>query len=115
MQLIRVTATPERVFHMAFQMTVTGALSDGFTAVEIESDDEFVGRVFELEAGWYVELREPEKLLDDEVVKAVLAAKERLLRYVNRKGTGMPEGMTVAGASLWLMQRDDGKGFTIPS
>ncbi len=96
---------------MAIELTVTGAPSDGFTAVELERGEELIGRVFELEAGWYVELREPECLLEAEVVQAVLAAKQRLLLYVNRKGAGMPEGLSVAGASLWLMQRSDGKGF----
>lgn len=98
---------------MAIELTVTGAPSDGFTAVELVRGDEFIGRVFELEAGWYVELRKPEKLLEAEVVQAVIAAKQCLLLYVNRKGDGIPEGLSVAGASLWLMQRSDGKGFSI--
>jgi hypothetical protein len=100
---------------MTFQMTVTGSPNDGFTAVEIESGNELIARVFELGAGWYVELSEPEKLLDSEVVRAVLAAKERLLPYVNRTGDGMPDGLTAAGASLWLMQRDDGHSLSDPS
>ena len=76
---------------------------------------EYVGRVFELEAGWYVHLQKPEDLLKPGCVQAVLAARERLLHYVNRKGGEFPEGTSRAAASLWLMQRDDGKGFTLPA
>jgi hypothetical protein len=52
-------------------------------------------------------------LQDPEFVQAVLDARDELVHYVNRKGP-VPEGLTRAGASLWLMQRDDGKGLTVP-
>jgi len=97
---------------MAIQLTVTGQPFDGFTAVELERGEELIGRVFELVTGWNVELRELERLLEPEVIQAVLAAKQRLLVYVNRTGAGMPDGLSVAGASAWLMQRSDGKGLS---
>jgi hypothetical protein len=100
---------------MPYGLTTTGNPDDGFTAVEIEIDGEYVGRVFELESGWYVHVQKPEDLQKSECVQAVLAAKERLLHYVNRKGGEFPEGTSRAAASLWLMQRDDGKGFTVPA
>lgn len=100
---------------MAYRLTTTGNPDDGFTAVEIEVDGAYVGRVFELESGWYVHVQQPEDLLNPECVQAVLAAKERLLHYVNRKGGELPEDTSRAAASLWLMQRDDGKGFTLPT
>jgi hypothetical protein len=57
---------------------------------------------------------QPERLGDMEVVDAVVAAQSDLLHYVNRKGTDFSGGeWTRAGTSLFLMQRDDGKGFTI--
>lgn len=93
---------------MTFKMTVTGSPNDGYTAVEIESGDEIIARVFELEGAWYIEIYEPENLLDTEIVKTVLAAKDRLLNYVNRTGEGMPDGLTAAAASLWLLERADG-------
>ncbi len=98
---------------MSYGLTTTGAPDDGFTAVEIEIDGEYVGRVFELESGWYVHLPKPESLLNAECVEAIVAAKECLLHYVNRKGGEFPEGTSRAAASLWSMQRDDGDGFTI--
>jgi len=97
---------------MPYSLATTGNPDDGFTAVEIEIDGEYVGRVFELESGWYFHLQRPEDMLNPTCIQAVLAAKERLLHYVNRKGGDFREGMSRAAASLWLMQRDDGKGFT---
>src|SRR4051794_29609158 len=98
---------------MPYGLMTTGSPEDGFTAVEIEIDGEYAGHVFELESGWYVHVQKPEALQGPEFIQAVLAAKERLLHYVNRKGGDFPEGTSRAGASLWLMQRDDGKGFTL--
>jgi len=71
--------------------------------------------VFELESGWYVHMDKPEDLLRPECLEAILAAKEQLLHYVNRKGDEFPDGTTRAGGCLWLMQRDDGKGYTLPA
>lgn len=100
---------------MPYDLTTVGNPDDGFTSIEIEIDGQYVGRVFELESGWYVHVQKPEDLLNPECIQAVLAAKEGLLHYVNRKGGEFPEGTTRAAASLWLMQRDDGKGFTLPA
>ncbi len=101
---------------MAYSRTTVGNPDDGFTSTELEDGSgELAGRVFELEEGWYVECPNLDQLEDPEFVAAVLGAREELLHYVNRKGTHLPEGLTQAGASLWLMQRDDGKGFTMTS
>ena len=100
---------------MAYGVTVTGNPDDGFTSAEIEIDGDYLGRVFELTDGWYVNLAEPERLRDAECVAAVLAAKAALLPYVNRRGFEVPEGMTRGAVSLLLMQREDGKGFTLPA
>jgi hypothetical protein len=94
-------------------VTITGNVDDGFTAAEIETLSGDMIRVFELATGWYVELPNPELLRQKEVVDAIQAAKAELLHYVNRKGWEFPEGTSRAAMSLWLMQRDDGKGFTV--
>jgi hypothetical protein len=44
---------------------------------------------------------------------SIAEAKERLIHYVNRLGTDPPEGLTLGGLSLWLMQKDDGTAFGI--
>jgi hypothetical protein len=41
--------------------------------------------------------------LDD----AVAEARTELRHYINRKGEQRPQGITRAGLSLWLMERDD--------
>lgn len=99
---------------MPYGLTATGNPDDGFTAVEIEIDGEYVGRVFELESGWYIHLQKPEDLMNPECVRAILAAKERLLHYVNRKGGEFPEGTTrVTIVALHQPQRR-GKGSRCP-
>ncbi len=100
---------------MQYKIQIIGNLDDGFTSAEIlETGGELAARVFELEAGWYVETEVLEKLRDQVLLEALLQARNKLLHYVNRKGGMKPEGLTRAGASLWLMQRDDGKGLTLP-
>jgi hypothetical protein len=38
---------------------------------------------------------------------AVAHARERLSLYVNRRGANLPDGLSVAGFSFWLMQKSD--------
>ncbi len=38
---------------------------------------------------------------------AIAEAREELLHYINRRGEPRPQGITRAGLSLWLMERDD--------
>ena len=99
-----------------FSIVIAGRPDDGFTSAEVYADAEeqdLCCRVFELESGWYVELNAPEALRDASLVEAIIEAKATLLHYVNRKGGVFPEDATPAGISLWLMQRDDGEGFTV--
>ena len=100
---------------MAFELTTIGAVDDGFTSVEFAVDGEYIGRVFELESGWYVHILAIERLAEPECMRAVAAAKERLLHYVNRKGGEFPPDASRAAVSLWLMQRDDGGVFNVPN
>jgi len=99
---------------MTHNVTIVGNPDDGFTTAEIsDGNGTYLGRVFELVDGWYVQLDEPERLRDGDLVETIVEARTALLHYVNRKGAQFPEEWTVAAISLWLMQRDDGKGFTI--
>jgi hypothetical protein len=99
---------------VSYSFMVMGNPDDGFTSAELTVDGTMIGRVFELADGWYVHLAEPERLRDAELVRLILEAKEELSHYVNRKGASeFPPDWSRAAASLWLMQRDDGKGFTL--
>jgi len=100
---------------MKFDITIVGSPDDGFTSAEVlRETGDVAARVFELHSGWYVESGELELLRDPVFIDAILEARARLLHFVNRRGGSAPEGLTRAGMSLWLMQRDDGKGFSAP-
>lgn len=93
-----------------------GDPDDGFTSAEIyEAADAriYLGRIFQLDNGWYVQVEDFERLEDRKFVRSVLEARDELLHFVNRMGGEFPDDATRAAVSLWLMQRDDGKGFTI--
>ena len=51
---------------------------------------------------------EPDLRSDPAFNKALNDARSGLLRYVNRRGDSPPPGLTAAGLSLWLMEKDDG-------
>jgi hypothetical protein len=42
-----------------------------------------------------------------ELEAAVEEARSELLHYINRRGEPRPQGITRAGLSVWLMERDD--------
>jgi hypothetical protein len=93
-----------------------GNPDDGFTSAEIYTADDledYMGRVFELSDGWYVQVDDLTTLNDSAFVKTILETKDELMHYINRKGAEFPEDVSRAAISLWLMQRDDGKGFSI--
>jgi hypothetical protein len=100
-----------------YEIIVMGRPDDGFTSAEIYSADDrdaILARVFELTSGWYFETTDLDDIKDGELVIAALAARDELMHYVNRKGAAeYPPDATQAAVSLWLMQRDDGKGFTL--
>lgn len=95
---------------------VIGNPDDGFTSAEIYASDNpenYIGRVFELSNGWYVQVDDLACLQGSDLVKTIIETKDELLHYVNRKGSEFQEDASRAEISLWLMQRDDGKGFSI--
>ncbi len=82
-----------------------------YIAVPDQDAQELWAILYESRDGWRVnffgdcEIRE----LPLEAVHAVLrAAQERLSHYVHRRGDKVPAGLTKAGLSLWLMEKDDG-------
>ena len=98
---------------MSYEVVIAGIVDDGFTSAVInDQSGKQVARVFELSSGWFVETDALERLQDPVLMQAVLAGRNELLHYVNRKGGVFPEGSTRAGISLWLMERDDGEGFS---
>ena len=49
-----------------------------------------------------------------ELDAAIAEARTELRHYINRKGEQRPQGITRAGLSLWLMERDDETVMGIP-
>ena len=96
---------------------IVGNPDDGFTSAEIcDESDNYIGRLFELDDGFYVQVDQVEKLNDGKLLESLLLAKYTLQHYVNRKGADFSaEEWTREGISLYLMQRDDGEGFTVES
>jgi hypothetical protein len=95
---------------------LVGDPDDGFTSAEIYTTndlEDYLGRVFELSDGWYIQADDLAILNNLGFVKTILEAKDELMHYINRKGAEFPENASRASISLWLMQRDDGMGFSI--
>ena len=96
-----------------YDIEISGVVDDGFTSAEISTKAAGqVARVFELASGWYVETGSLERLREPDLLDAVLKARDELLHYVNRKGGDPPPSVSRAEFSLWLMERDDGKGLS---
>jgi hypothetical protein len=98
---------------MSYKITISGVAGDGFTSAWIEDEDEnHLGRVFELEDGWYIHVQDPDRLRDREFVDTIFLARDELFHYINRKGLDLSDGeWSPVGISLLLMQRDDDKGY----
>jgi hypothetical protein len=45
---------------------------------------------------------------------AIAEARAELLHYINRRGEPRPQGITRAGLSVWLMERDDETVMGLP-
>ena len=96
---------------MPYRHTIIGAVDDGFTSAEIEDEaGAYMGRVFELNDGWYIHVQEIDRIRDQDLVDAIVAAKAELIHYVNRKGADFSSGeWTRAGVSLFRRN-----GTTVP-
>jgi len=81
--------------------------------VSVRTDDGIsrdIAVVYAIVDGWHVETLSS-GLADqysEELSAAVEQAKSGLQHYVNRLGINPPEGLSVAGLSAWLMEKDDG-------
>jgi hypothetical protein len=98
-----------------FSNTILGNVGECRTECEISDNaGAAIAVVYETHQGWCVDiLRE---LRDEESASfnaSVEAAKQSLSHYVNRRGSNPPVETTMAGLSLWLMQKDDGTALGI--
>jgi hypothetical protein len=92
-----------------FSTTIFTNLDESRTECEISDDSSVVAVVYEGHDGWHVNSLRTLSADEREAFDASMAeAKERLSHYVNRFGEDVPEGLTLGGLSLWLMQKDDG-------
>ena len=92
-----------------FDTTISTNLDECRTECEISDGTSIVAIVYERLDGWQINVfRAIDPSEQEDLDAAILLAKERLLRYVNRLGYSAPEGLTLGGLSLWLMLKDDG-------
>ena len=78
-------------------------------AAAVIDDDEgnYIGRVFELDDGWYINLEDLAMIEDIKVRTLIQEAKSKLTRYPNRKGAEFPEDMSIGAISLWLLEKGE--------
>ena len=75
--------------------------------------EQLLAWVYESQDGWKVEF-EDSSAQPPELVEAILAAGQAALSpYVNRKGENPPPRLSVAGLSLWLMEKTDGTAMGV--
>ncbi len=93
-----------------FSKVTLGNVEDRRTESEISDESgNCVAVVYEANDGWHVEMLATVSPEQTESFNRIVAeAKDGLSHYVNRLGNNPPPGVTGAGLSLWLMERDDG-------
>lgn len=90
------------------KILIIGDPHDGFTSASLEDKTgNYIGRVFELEDGWYIHLNDFNMLEEIELRALIQEAKTNLMKYPNRKGAEFPEDMTVGEISLWLIEKSE--------
>ena len=100
----------------AFQIVYLGNASACRTEAEVSlrhsprGTDPLCALVHETEAGTVVEWFGVAKENSPRpgLIEAVEEAKRGLLEYPNRRGANVPEGLTRAGLSLWLLAKSAG-------
>jgi hypothetical protein len=98
-----------------FSTTIFTNLDECRTECEISDRSSVVAVVYEGRDGWHSNRFRIISGDEDQALDASIAeAKERLSHYVNRFGENVPDGLTRAGLSLWLMEKDDGTAMGIP-
>jgi len=95
-----------------FRILILGNTESCRTEAEVyvpQHSDDPIALVYESPNGWAVEqLEDAHSVRSAALQKGIEAAKQSLGQYVNRTGQGAPAGLTVAGLSLWLMEKADG-------
>ena len=79
----------------------------------VDTDSEPIAVVHESRAGWQVEPVGSSPALPAALGEILRTGQEALGPYVNRRGENRPEGLTIAGLSLWLMEKADGTAMGI--
>ena len=101
-------------------ITIAGNVAERRTEAEIcwraDGNEQFVALVFETRDGWKTEIENTQLAasMGTAFETAIERARERLCDYVNRRGENLPDGLTAAGLSLWLMERADGTAMGRP-
>ena len=92
-----------------FSTTIFTNLDECRTECEIADDNSVVAVVYAERDGWRVNrLRSISEGEGQAFNTTIDEVKERLSHYVNRFGEDVPDGLTRAELSLWLMLKDDG-------
>ncbi len=104
----------------AFSISFLGNVSNCRTEAEVSlrhpppGADPLCAVVYESESGPVVELFGVAKdSKSPSLIAAIEDAKRGLVAYVNRRGTNLPDGLTRAGLSLWLMEKADGTAMVV--
>jgi len=93
---------------VTYYFAIFGSTVEGFVCAEIETEEgDVIGRVYDSESGWKVELSGSAPADPAAFGEAAALAKEELLHYPNRRGLAPPPDLSMAGLSLWLMERTE--------
>ena len=92
-------------------ITIFGNVESGRTEAEVYRDGVCVAIVYEDAGGWHIEqLDDSQPQLSSEEVET---AQDTLKVYINRCGVKPPSGLSAAGLSIWLMEKDDGTSMGV--
>jgi hypothetical protein len=104
-----------------FRIDFLGNVADCRTEAEVSlrhspsNTDPLCAVVYENESGPVVEwFGGAAQSKSPALADAVEDAKRGLLEYANRRGLNLPEGLTRAGISLWLLEKIDGTALGAP-
>ena len=99
-----------------FTFTTFGSIDACRTEVELSRDGAVCAVVYETEVGWQTKYIGATEITssDAELAVAIEEARQHLTHYVNRRGIDSPRGLTRAGLSLWLLEKDDGTSMGTP-
>jgi len=91
---------------MEVQWCIFSDIDNGTASVWISDEERWLGRVFERDTGWCVELVDVTLLREPGIINAILDGKKALTRYPNRKGGRIQATWPPEVFAEWLMQDD---------